>query len=275
MWNNDELEYSVNDDGDRIIKMSIGSNMLPHITVDTYQMWTTDSHEEMELDYLIMEKGYDLEGGWGTDYDVTYDHAKILEGLAESCVNAMNDQDYGDMPFTVGEVTSAYSPSAYNFETDSFTADYELNVNRLIHWARNREEWQGMKLEDAIDAYLRERYTSYDGFISYVTGALEDNSYRGERTATLVWGLLHAWMEFEFDRDAWLMGMYDGLTELYMDTVTFQLTDDGWEKNKTQVVRHRDEWLVPDDAKDEYEALCIEADKYTQAETLPGMGGAL
>lgn len=278
MWSNDELEYFTNDDGDRMVKMAIGSNMLPKITVDTYQTFTGDYWEESEIDYL--EQG---ESSWGSyrgrkayegldwrDYNWSYNHSRELGLLAESCVIAMNEQIWFDTPYEVGEVLSTYSPVAYNFATDSFEAEYTLNMTRLIHWARHREEWAGTRLEDAVEGYLRERYTSCDGFISHVTPALNDPD---EHLATLVWGIFHAWMEFEFDYDSWLCNMAEGEHEMYMETRELKLTDEGWEKFKDVVAWNEDTHLLPDDAdiREEYDALRAEIEKYQQAETLPGM----
>lgn len=279
MWNNDELEYSTDDAGDRIVKMAIGSNMLPKITVDTYQTFTGDSWEESELEYLADAGGDRAHEGkraydgldW-SDYKWTYNNSRELELLAEQCVSAMNEQVYADTPYEVGEVLSTYSPSYYNFETDSFSADYTLNISKLIHWARNREEWRGERLEDAVDSYLRERYASCDGFISYVTPAL-NGDYGGERLATLVWGLFHAWMEFEFNREEWFYAMFEDDYTIYMETRSLALTSEGWEKFKDVVVHNEDDHLLPDDyaIKAEYAEMRAEIEKYRQAETLPGM----
>lgn len=277
MWDNDELEYFTSDDGDRMVKMTISSNMLPKITVDTYQTFTGDSWEESEIDYLLDTYGdraldgcKPYEGLDWRDYNWSYNHSRELELLAESCVNAMNEQVWGDTPYEVGEVLSTYSPRYYNFETDSFEAEYTLNMTRLIHWARNRKEWAGKRLEDAVEGYLRKRYTSCDGFISHVTPALNDSE---RHLATLVWGIFYAWMEFEFDRESWLCNMAEGEHEIYMETRELELTDEGWEKFKDVVAYNEDSHLLPEDAdiRAEYDAMRAEIEKYQQAETLPGM----
>lgn len=281
MWRNDELEYFTNDDGDRMVKMSIGSNMLPRITVDTYTTFTGDSWQEMELEHLTDtygdrahngERGY--EGLDWQHYDWTYDHSRELELLAESCVDAMNNMVYFDTPYEVGAVTSTYSPSAYNFATDSFEADYTLNMSKLMHWARSREEWAGMSLEDAVDSYLRERYTSCDGFISHVTPAL-DGDYRGDRLATLVWGLFHAWMEYEFNDEVWFYSMLEEDWAIYDKTRSIEFTDEGWQEYADVVVHNRDRYLIEHDAEmlAQYEILVARAEYVPQAETLPGLEG--
>lgn len=277
MWNNDELEFFINEDGERMVTLSISSNMLPHISVDTYQMWTTDSWEEQELANL----GED-EPRWGScrgrvaldlswdDYEFTYDHSRFLEQLSDACIEAMTNRSDG--MFEMGERESTYSPNYYNFETDSFSAPYTLNLTELILWGRGRSEWRGMKLEDAVEGYLRLRYTSYDGFHSFVTPALDDDN---RRLATLVWGLFHAWLDEAFgdDRDSWLYGVYESFDEICRDTITLNLTVEGWEKNKDAVVANEDSYLLPDDdeVREEYAMMRAEVEKYQQAETLPGI----
>jgi hypothetical protein len=282
MWRNDELEYFTNDDGDRMVKMSISSNMLPKITVDTYTTFTGDSWEEMELEHLADTYGdRSHNGGRGYEeldwqhYDWTYNHSREVEILAGWCVDAMNGMVYldRDATYEVGEVTSTYSPSAYNFATDSFEAEYTLNMSKLMHWARNREEWQGVKLEDAVEDYLRERYTSCDGFISHVTPALDGDGYRGERLATLVWGLFHAWMEYEFEEEAWFYAMLEDDYSLYSETRSIEFTDAGWQEYADVVVHNRDRHLIEHDEEmlAQYETLVARAEYVPQAETLPGL----
>lgn len=268
MWKNSELEYAINEDGDRAVKMVIGSNMLPHITIDTYQMFTSDAYEENEVDYFVNESGYDLEPD---DLDISYgDHAKVVETLAEWCRDAVGAMCAEHGVAEVGEVVSTFSPAAYNFATDSFEAEYTLNLSALMRWGRQREEWGGERLEDAVDSYLRERYSSCDGFISYVIPAL-DGRYHGDRLATLVWGLFHAWMEFEFDQEAWFYAMLEDDYTLWSDFVTFKFTADGYEKNREAVALSGDYWLVPEEYSEECKQLRADHEAIQAQTPLPGL----
>lgn len=59
------------------------------------------------------------------------------------------------------------SPSYYNFETDKLLIDINFNEAAL------KEYCLGMYVEEFAD-YLRENYTSYDGFTSFVPNNVQD-----------------------------------------------------------------------------------------------------
>ena len=270
MWTTDELEYFTGDDGDRYVKMEIGSNMLPKITVDTYQKFTPDRHEESEMEYLDNECGYDM-GEYGNHFDTTYDMSSVLPTLAEWCVDAMNGMAYHDAPYEVGKVLSTYSPRYYNFETDSFTAEYTLNLSMLIRWATEvrRDNGSTEPLWQEVENFLRYRFSTRDGFISHVTPALNDH----RRIPTLVWGLFYWWMEEEFEEETWFYSMLEKDYNLWSEVVTIQLTEEGWEANKRKVVQNGDDHLLPDDddIREEYETMREEFEAIQAQTPLPGL----
>lgn len=100
------------------------------------------------------------------EVETKYKHSDLMKSIAK--VYAQHEPDIlailqESMPFIRGiDFTGdTYSPREYNFETDSL--DYILHVNKgdlmkTVH---------GLKDDAKFSEYLRERYSTRDGFISF------------------------------------------------------------------------------------------------------------
>lgn len=61
------------------------------------------------------------------------------------------------------------SPRYYNYSTDKLDIKMQLDLDALKEWVLSDEERR-----DGFDKYLREKYTSYDGFMSFVENDIDD-----------------------------------------------------------------------------------------------------
>lgn len=161
-------------DDDGNLTITLDSSMLPGVNVDTYQCFNGDRWEESELAYFS-EEGVPswlvdhpaaqrahpiLE--WD-DFDWNYDHRAILRALSEAAADDLVHDGGLGIPQIIDnvEVHSVYSPAAYNFATDSFTATLTLDTEVLA------EVLEGVSTED-LEAWARDRWASCDGFISHI-----------------------------------------------------------------------------------------------------------
>jgi len=204
MWRNDELEYSVSEQGNRIVKLAIDSNLLPVITVDTYQTfngdWCIEQLTESEAEHYELNRE-------DIDVEVT-DFIDMLRAYSEAALKAVQGQMNGDMVEFSDSVNSVYSPRYYNFETDSFNTDISVDLDQLVAW---------IKLEHgsvipALEAYADMHFKSRSGFISFVTGALYDE----RRLGTLIWLGVHMYLADRLDWDQF----YSDMTEMEYDIRT-------------------------------------------------------
>lgn len=65
------------------------------------------------------------------------------------------------------KLKDVYSPKYYNYETESLLIDIKLNLTKLKKYCFNT-------YKEDFDHYLKENFTSYDGFISYISNNLND-----------------------------------------------------------------------------------------------------
>lgn len=211
--NLEHLNTSTLESGDVIATLNIGSNMLPHVTIDTYSTFDGSSFFNMEADNWVVEHGF-VDG----EVDVNVSDAEaIRRELGQLMLDAMSTQllpwtPCGDerVVVTPGELTSTYAPRSYNFKTDSFAADYVVNLTALSEWL---ETW-GIDAE----AYGLDNFRSRDGFHSYIPGRLDD--YDGERTETLVWLGMYAFLESELDEEELRFAGAEAEADIYMNNTT-------------------------------------------------------
>ena len=65
------------------------------------------------------------------------------------------------------ELKDIYSPKYYNYETDSLIIDIKLNLAKLKKYCFTTHRV-------AFNKYLKDNFTSYDGFISYISNNIDD-----------------------------------------------------------------------------------------------------
>ena len=166
-------------DSEGQLRIHLDSSMLPGVNVDTYQCFNGDSWEESELEYvsenlrecLVSHPAADradVAFEWD-DFDRTYDHHAILWALSEAAADGLV-HDGGinfDQIIVDVEVTSVYSPAAYNFATDSFAGWLTLDTEAL-------SESLGDIDTAGLAAWAKDRWASRDGFHSHIPGYFDN-----------------------------------------------------------------------------------------------------
>lgn len=248
-------EYDT-DEANGLILFGVGSNMLTNVTVDTYSTFTGDSWQESEIQHFseelgdwvnhTMAQGKTVDIEWG-DIDFKYNFQGILDGLSEAMANAVINNVYGINDY---KITSTYSPAAYNFATDSFDADWLIDIDEMV------EEYGDMDIAD-IEARAQDEYGSRSGFISYIPDHFENN---------YSWAILWAYIDqiLQDNFDGLFMEVFDSEHEIYMDNVEVTFTESAYQKAFEAIMGTE----APDTVTDEdtlLEALPVD---YKQEEVL-------
>ena len=213
-------DYDSDDQGN--LTIAIGSNMLTNVTIDTYSTFTGDSWQESEIDHFSSDignwfdhtlahgKSVDLE--WD-DINFKYNFQGILSALADSMATSVIENVYG---ITDYRVTSTYSPAAYNFATDSFNADWTIDIDEMI------EEYGDKDIAD-IEARALEEYGSRSGFISYIPDYFEL-----QYSWAILWAFIDQILSDNFD--GLFMEVFDDEHEIYMNNVDIEFTESAYRK---------------------------------------------
>jgi len=94
--------------------------------------------------------------------DVEFDYQDYMHHASLECCGAIERQlQYIDKSIVI-EFQKIVSPREYNFTNDSIDIEVTIdNYNIILKYVEDNKE--------AFNAYIKECYTSYDGFTSFVT----------------------------------------------------------------------------------------------------------
>ena len=208
------VEKHRDEDGDMIAVISLESNTLPHVSVDTYQSFNGDSWAESEHDWLEQEQGIPDPGRY---VDFHYNMGKVLEELAEASIEGVMNAVDPDIIQSI-EYESNWSPSFYNFESDTYTAKYTVNLTLLEKWLK----LSGKKRGD----WMRERWSSRDGFHSHMyPGYWSDPQWR---PGMKVYAVIAMYLEEVLDPDALFVTVAEAEWEAYSNNVEVSIKEDDY-----------------------------------------------
>lgn len=148
------------------MKVTLNSNLFPIIRVGMY-----DSHISSDSifdDYTIND---DKENGY-IHYDVDYfwenfqndKYKKRINELASEFLDGKIDNDNG-VEITI-KCKEIYSPKEYNFATDEIVMDVTYSKMRILQVVKKDHE--------NFNQFLKDNYTSYDGFMSFTSNNFDD-----------------------------------------------------------------------------------------------------
>lgn len=115
-----------------------------------------DTVEDYNMGYLEKNEEYDIEDWDGFTTAVSNGAVEIIDELLG------NDEVLSNLKFV-----SLSSPKYYNFSTDRLNIDMDVNVELLSKFCFETNK-------DSFDKYLKDTFTSYDGFISFVSNNIKD-----------------------------------------------------------------------------------------------------
>ena len=144
--------------------------------------------------------------------EVDYDFQEFTKVAGEACVDSLNDELYSHDVITNMDYAGMHSPRYYNYETDKVLIDVDYNFIALVKYCRHTNK-------DKFNQYLKNNYTSYDGFISFVENSVEGffakdwfNSHKNMAVQVMI----EFYLTSEIDLDAHLQNMYEACQEWLM-----------------------------------------------------------
>lgn len=117
-------------------------------TIDTYGQFNPDGW--LDDDEKL--------GEYGTDWD--FDHTAYVASLSNFCAEELERHASFAKFNAKFTTTSSYSPREYNFKTDNAELMIEFDDKTVMQYIR--------KHADEFKLMLKDRFTSYNGFMSFV-----------------------------------------------------------------------------------------------------------
>jgi hypothetical protein len=141
------------------ITIETNSNLFALINVDMYNTELSPENiieeNQIEEDYLDGKFPFDVEQFWDNYSFKKY--KQEIELLAEMFFNKTYICNDFEIKVKTGKIIS---PLYYNYSTDTIDFDVTFNNKELINYIKSNL--------DEFDMYLKENYTSVDGFIYFV-----------------------------------------------------------------------------------------------------------
>ena len=120
------------------VKIRINSQDLGEIgSIDTYQLFNGDSADNAYIEYYNDEHDTDYTYD---NFEWSYDHKQIVKELAESSREWLLENVVGKVVVGIGEILGTYSPKEYNFTTDSWESEWDIDEKELSKYIETNAE---------------------------------------------------------------------------------------------------------------------------------------
>ena len=177
------------------------NNSFTQYTIDTYNTFTSDSHEELEMQNINEGRDTKLEYD-GIEW--IYDHKLAVELLSKNSIEFLLQEVDKNIIQDIKYMSSG-SPREYNFSTDSYDMSIDYNQEKLDKFISSNLE--------GYRAVVKKHTTSYSGYTAYhkYEEALENNTFK-----------LAYYLDTLYSDD-YMDYMYENLDGVYMETVTYKI----------------------------------------------------
>lgn len=135
-------------------------------TIDTYNVFTFETHEEMEIEHMSEEFNKPLTYD---DFEWTYNNKKFLEVLMGNWMEIIGDNIKDDVIKDITQDGEPWSPRYYNYSTDDCNIAFTVDLEKLKGWIKDHQEqynqdkiksvsgfiWLGDEEQTMLNYYLR------------------------------------------------------------------------------------------------------------------------
>ena len=175
-------------------------NNSKQIFCGLYESTLYDSDTDYYLAEALANDNLDLKNA-----EVDYDFNKFTKVAGEACVDSLNDELYAHDVIIDMDYAGMYSPRYYNYDTDRVLIDVDYNFIKLVKYCRHTNKGK-------FNQYLKDNYTSYDGYISFVENSVDSffskdwfNSHKNMAVQVMI----EFYLVSEINLDAHLQNMYE------------------------------------------------------------------
>lgn len=190
------------------MKIRINSQDLGQIgSIDTYNMFSGGSVDDYYIESYNDEHGTDYTYD---NFDWSYDHKQIVKDLAETSRDWIVENVVGDIVKDVGEILGTYSPREYNFRTDSWEAEWEIDDTELAKYIDQHKE--------AYNAWY-----SGSSWESTINAKDDDNPAKYE---CQVLAMLEFYLSREFSVDDYNDTMWEAEFDIYCENTTMECLEE-------------------------------------------------
>ena len=219
------------------MKIKIDNRDLPY-TIDAYQTFTGDDAYESEIEHYTGDDAPDdfksagvTMDNWDQKVEWTFDNKAWIKHLAESSVHILTTEFVGRFDYSewinktinareklmhniVNSITldTTNSPAFYNYTTDSYIAEWDINEKQLSKWINDNPERKAL-----FNQYILDNYESYDRDYKF-------NPHASEFDLEYVYiSMLAFYTSSEYDNEQYQNEMFEQIHEYAYECYDFKL----------------------------------------------------
>jgi hypothetical protein len=171
------------------MQIKLTTMYMPY-TLDTYQTFTSDGHEEREIEYMSEEQKKELTYD---DFEWQYDHKGLVNMLYNNLFDLLEENIIDDVILKIEKDGEPWSPKEYNFRTDEGSYIFTVDHAKLAEFCFSENEkdyhenklqnrsgfiWMGTREQTMLAYYLDKKtaveYTP-DDYFEHQTDMLDGN----------------------------------------------------------------------------------------------------
>lgn len=123
-------------------------------------------------------------------------YEEFEKAVCKKCVeNIMDLMDNNDT-ITDMQFKELNSPREYNFTTDKLVCEVEVDLDKLKKYCYETER-------EKFEEYLKENYSSYDGFISFVPNNVKEFEQENDDTDVMIDFYILSHLEDDYSKEGW------------------------------------------------------------------------
>lgn len=150
-----------------------------NVHIDTYAMLTGDQWDESEIDYMREELKDDTLTY--DDFEWEYNHDEIVKDFAHASIEIVKELTSDDGIIKNIAYVSHGSPQFYNYTTDWYIAEYEVDTPKLHEYIASHYD-DVLKKAQSYDDYVCTGEVSKDnlahaGLCHYIDNAITADDY--------------------------------------------------------------------------------------------------
>lgn len=211
----------LNDDGTVTIRATPSAWHVRGFAPDTYSVvdgdhfvnMTQEALDELDIDGVFGDEyadlaGYDIEFQYD-HFEWDYDHAAIVREFAQELCDWMAEYLFDCGLDASVSLRDTWSPREYNFVSDGLEVEVTCDPDEL----------RALTEDFDVHGWTREHYGSYDGFLSFVTGRMQDDEWVGIYDGEFRLEYL-MYLNDVYDDRSWIMRLAEVEYEVYSEHTT-------------------------------------------------------
>lgn len=152
----------------------------------------------------------------GEACNIEYDWGSFKETSGRGCVDSLNNELYSHDVITNIKYIDMISPKYHNYDTDRVVVECSYNFISLVKYCKHKHTQE-------FKQYLKNNFTSCDGFISSTTNSIDEffsKDYFYNKPEECIQAMIEFYLTKEINLESHMYNMHNSCQEWLIDNTT-------------------------------------------------------